>query len=86
MHHRVELDAMGHDKRRAVVGKSYGPSARQQLTVYGTFIAVMAVLVVGFLLLAQELDKAPDTNPDVAPWSASDAPQRPPGDIDDSKP
>lgn len=86
MHHSVELDAMGHDKRRAVMGKTYGPTVRQQLTVYGTFIVVVTVLAIGFFLLAKELDKAPETNPAVAPWSAADAPQRPPGPIDGSPP
>lgn len=86
MHHGVELDAMGHDKRRAVIGKSYGPSARQQLTVYGTFFLVVTVLAIGFYFLAKELDKAPDTNPAKAPWSAPDAVQRPPGPIDSTPP
>jgi hypothetical protein len=85
MHHRVELDAMGHDKRRAVMGKTYGPTARQQLTVYGTFIVVVTVLAIGFWLLARELDKAPETNPVKAPWATS-ATQRPPGEIDGSPP
>lgn len=77
---------MGHDKRRAVVGKSYGPGFQKQATVYGGFIAVMAVLAIGFFLLAKELDKPPATNPDVAAWSAPDAPQRPPTEIDQTPP
>lgn len=86
MHHGVELDAMGQDKRRAVIGGSYGPSARQQLTVYGTFLAVVTALAIGFWLLAKELDKPPDTIAIEAPWAKSDVPQRPPSGIDQSPP
>jgi hypothetical protein len=72
------VDAMGKDKRRQVVGQSYGPSVARQMTVYGIFLAVTAAFVIGFLLLAKELDKAPASNPDEAPWSQEDARQNPP--------
>ena len=71
-------DAMGQDKRRTVVGKSYGPSRTRVFATFATFFAVVAALAVGFYFLAQELDAAPEENPDVAPWSAADAPQKPP--------
>jgi uncharacterized membrane protein len=71
------LDAMGLDKRRQVVGQSYGPSLAKQATLYGAFLAVLVGLVIGGKLLADELDKPPEKNEDVAPWSRPDAPQIP---------
>jgi hypothetical protein len=63
------MDAMGLDKRRAVVGESYGPSFGKQARLYGGALAIVAVLVIGFVLLAKELDKSPETFPDEAPWA-----------------
>ncbi len=76
-----DLDAMGRDKRREVVGQSYGPSFAKQAGLYGGVLAVLAVLVIGFVILAGELDKAPESNPDEAPWSRPDAPQTPPSPL-----
>lgn len=72
------LDAMGRDKRRHVVGQSYGPSLARQATIYGIFLGVVAALALGFYLLAKELDQPPKTNQDKAPWSAPKAPLVPP--------
>ncbi len=72
-----ETDAMGKDKRREVIGHSYGPSRRSQILAFGGFFAVMAVLLIGGKMLADKADEPPETNPDQAPWSAPDAPQRP---------
>jgi hypothetical protein len=77
-----DTDAMGLDKRRQVVGQSYGPSIARQASVYGIFLAVTAALVIGFLLLAKELDKAPESYADDAPWSVQDAPQQPPSRLE----
>ena len=81
-HEASRVDAMGKDKRRQVIGQSYGPSVARQATVYGIFLAVVAALVIGFLLLAKELDKAPETYADEAPWSVQDAPQEPPARLE----
>ena len=35
-----DVDSMGLDKRRQVVGQQYGASAKKQLTVYGIVLAV----------------------------------------------
>lgn len=84
VHHEPEgggpsqVDAMGKDKRRQVVGGTYSPTRSRIITTFATAIGVIVVLVVGFILLAKQLDKAPDTNPDQAPWAVSDAPQHPP--------
>jgi hypothetical protein len=77
-HEQSGVDAMGHDKRRQVVGGRYSPSLGRQATVYGIFAAVIAALVIGFVLLANELDQPPETVEAEAPWAGSDAPQRPP--------
>ena len=77
-HEASTVDAMGLDKRRQVIGQGYGPSVARQVTVYGVFLAVVAALTIGFLLLAKELDKAPANNPDEAPWSQQGAEQNPP--------
>jgi hypothetical protein len=77
-HEQSDVDAMGKDKRREVVGQSYGPSLARQAALYGIFLAVTAALVIGFVLLAGKLDEAPDSYPDLAPWSDADSPQRVP--------
>jgi hypothetical protein len=69
---------MGKDKRRAVVGHSYGPSKTRQATLYGIFLAVVVLLLIGGKLLADKLDQPPDHISATAPWSEDDAKQRPP--------
>ncbi|MGH2955129.1 MAG: hypothetical protein ACRDK9_14160, partial [Solirubrobacterales bacterium] len=76
------VDAMGRDKRRPVVGGRYSPSIARQATIYGIFLAVVAALAIGFIVLANELDQPPETNEDVAPWSSEDAAQVPPAPLD----
>jgi hypothetical protein len=70
-------DAMGLDKYRKVVGKSYGPTKQRQAAVFGIFFLCVGIALLGGKLLADQLDKPPESNPDKAPWSVSDAPQRP---------
>ena len=45
----TDLDAMGNDKRRSVIGQQYGASARKRLLVYGIAVAVIVLVVVAFL-------------------------------------
>jgi hypothetical protein len=71
-------DAMGRDKRRTVVGGTYGPTRARVFATFAAFFAVVAALVVGFYLLAKELDQAPKNNPDEAPWSQEGADQQRP--------
>lgn len=80
-HEQSDVDAMGLEKRREVVGGSYGASLGRQATLYGGALAVIAILVIGFILLAGELDKAPETIEDQAPWSEPQAAQTPPSEI-----
>jgi hypothetical protein len=71
---RSNVDAMGQDKRREVIGHSYGPSKQRQLAYYGIFLAFVVVAYIGFKIAVDELDKAPAKNPDQAPWSQGSAP------------
>ncbi|MGI8461422.1 MAG: hypothetical protein ACR2OC_07280 [Solirubrobacterales bacterium] len=73
-----DKDAMGRDKRREVVGGSYGPSRTRVFATFATFFAVVAALGVGFYFLAKELDQPPAEQADEAPWAQVDAPQAPP--------
>src|SRR3954468_18486822 len=56
-HEQSEVDAMGRDKRRTVVGKKVGPRKTRQLAVYLGALAVVAALVVGGIVLIGALDK-----------------------------
>jgi hypothetical protein len=72
-HIRSDTDAMGQDKRRQVVGHSYGPSRRSQLMFFVAVGVVLVVVVGGWLALVSAFDQAPDHFPDKAPWSRAAA-------------
>lgn len=76
-HKPAEVDAMGLDKRREVVGQSYAPSFGRQATMYGIFLAVLGALVIGGKLLADELDQPPAEVEDKAVWTGNDEPPAP---------
>jgi hypothetical protein len=67
------VDAMGQDKRRQVVGHSYGPSRRSQIMFFVAVAAVAVVIVGGWLVLVGLFDKPPTHFKDSAPWSATPA-------------
>jgi hypothetical protein len=73
-----DKDAMGQDKRREVVGHSWGPSKARQAAYYGIAIAFVIALYIGGKIAIDELDKAPAHDTDQAPWSQPNAPQTPP--------
>jgi len=73
-----DKDAMGQDKRRQVVGQSWGPSKARQLLYYGLAVAVVIAIYIGGKIAIDQLDKAPAHNADQAPWSQPNAPQTPP--------
>ena len=50
--------------------------------MYGIFLAIVAAIAFGCIVLANELDKAPKNYPDKAPWAQADAPNIPPKPID----
>jgi hypothetical protein len=77
-HEQSDVDAMGLDKRREVIGGQYSPSAGRQAAMYGIFVAVVAALVIGGLLLVKELDQPPASNADAAPWAGNDIEGRQP--------
>jgi hypothetical protein len=81
-HEQSDVDAMGLDKRRAVAGGSYAASAGRQAALYGGVLAILAVLVVGFALLAGRLDQPPEQPADRAPWADSSAKQIPPDPLE----
>ncbi len=73
-----DIDAMGLDKRRQVGGRRYGASPAKQAAVYGGALAVIAGLVIGGIILTNELDTAPpEGEGPVAPWADNklDAPE-----------
>lgn len=80
-HEQSDTDAMGLDKRRAVIGGSYGPSFSRQATLYGIVIVVLIGVGVGFKLLADTLDEPPEHISNTAPWAQPGAPQTPPKPI-----
>jgi hypothetical protein len=68
-----DVDAMGQDKRRAVVGHSYGPSKRSQIMFFVAVGAVVVVIVGGWLALVAAFDNPPTDSKDTAPWSTKPA-------------
>src|SRR6266571_8591005 len=81
-HDVSEVDAMGKDKRRSVVGQTYGPTRVRQLTLYGIFLAIVVALFIGGRAVVNSADQPPATNQDLAPWSAPQAKQHTPPPID----
>jgi hypothetical protein len=72
-HEPSKVDAMGQDKRREVVGHSYGPSKRSQIMFFVAVATVLIVIVGGWTLLVSVFDKPPTHFKDSAPWSATPA-------------
>jgi hypothetical protein len=68
-HRPSTVDAMGQDKRRQVVGHSYGPSRRSQMMFFVAVAAVVVVIVGGWLALVAAFDNPPTNFSDQAPWS-----------------
>ena len=76
-HEASDVDAMGQNKRREVIGHAYGPSKKSQLLVLGGVIGAFVLFFGGGKLAADKADEQPKTNPDAAPWSQAGAPQIP---------
>jgi hypothetical protein len=70
-HEPSDVDAMGQDKRRQVVGHSYGPSRRSQLMFFVAVTTVLVVVVGGWLALVAAFDNPPEQFSQRAPWSTT---------------
>jgi hypothetical protein len=70
-HKPSTVDAMGQDKRRQVVGHSYGPSRRSQMMFFVAVAAVVVVIVGGWLVLVATFDNPPKGSGSGAPWSTT---------------
>jgi hypothetical protein len=70
-HQPSDVDAMGQDKRRQVVGHSYGPSRRSQLMFFVAVATVLVVVVGGWLALVAAFDNPPERFSERAPWSTT---------------
>ena len=71
-----EVDAMGQEKRRTIIGQGYGPSRGRQLLYYGLFVAFLVALFIGGKIAVSELDKAPAKDKDAAPWTGTQVPAK----------
>jgi hypothetical protein len=81
-HQPSDVDAMGRDKRRQVVGGQYGATLRKQITVYGAFVAIVAISVIAFLTIVTNIDQRERPLEETAPWTEAAADQTPPRPID----
>lgn len=81
-HDQSQVDAMGLEKRREVVGGSYSPSFAKQMALYGGFVAVAIVVVIGFLTIVDQLDQPAETHSNDASWAQPGAPQVEPAPLD----
>jgi len=79
---RSDVDAMGNDKRREVVGGQYGATVRKRLLVYGIAVAIMVGIVVGFLTIVTSVDEKEIPLTDTAPWTEASGSQEAPRDVD----
>ena len=80
-----DVDAMGQEKHRRVIGQ-HNPHRGRQFLYYGIFIAFLAAAYIGLKAGADALDKAPAHDTDQAPWSKPGAPQGPLGGFEPSEP
>lgn len=76
-HQPSDVDAMGQDKRREIVGHAYGPSRKSQVIFFVAAAAVLVIVFGGYALAIATFDQPADEYPDKSPWSAADAEQIP---------
>jgi hypothetical protein len=68
-HEQSPVDAMGHEKRRQVVGKTYGPTFARQAMLYGIFLVIVAALAFGIKVAVDHFDEPPEHFKAEAPWA-----------------
>src|SRR5690349_10205357 len=78
----TDLDAMGNDKRRQVIGEQYGATVRKRLLVYGAFVGVLVVVLIVFLTVVSGYDNRDIELKDTAPWTQAGATEAAPRDVD----
>ncbi len=71
-HDQSDLDAMGLEKRRQVIGGRYSASLTRQIVTYVIVVVVVIAGAFGLKTLADDLDKPPAKVEDQAPWTGSD--------------
>src|SRR6266516_5282629 len=76
--HPSDLDAMGHDTRRQVVGKTYGPTLARQAALYGIFLVVAVAIAFGIKVAVDHFDQPPKHFAAEAPWAQKGVKQIPP--------
>lgn len=79
--HASDTDAMGLDKRREIVGGTYGMTRAKLAVLYTTVVVVIVAAGIGLYLLAKDLDQPPEKVSSEAPWSEENAPQSSPNRI-----
>lgn len=77
-----DLDALGLDKRRRVVGGSYAPSFARQVSVYGASLAIVAALVITAVVVVGALDQPRERDTASAPWAQPTSEQLQPRPLD----
>jgi hypothetical protein len=68
-HEQSDVDAMGQDKRRQVVGKTYGPTLARQAALYGIALVVIVAIGFGIKVAVDHFDQPPDHFAAEAPWA-----------------
>ena len=84
-HQPSDVDAMGQEKHRKVIGQRYGASRARQILYYGIFVAFLVFSYIGLSAAVSHFDKKPAHFPAVAPWSKKGAPQGPLGGYEPRK-
>lgn len=79
---RSDVDAMGNDKRRAVIGGQYGASVRKRLIFYGVAVGVVIALVIVSLTVVSNVDNKDIALKETAPWTEADGSLEEPRDLD----
>ena len=68
-HEQSDVDAMGQDKRRQVVGKTYGPTLARQAALYGIALVVIVAIGFGIKVAVDHFDQPPNHFAAEAPWA-----------------
>ena len=70
-HEQSDVDAMGLDKRREVIGGRYGASFKRQLMIYAIVVVGVIGVGIGLKALADHLDQPSAHVADQAPWTGT---------------